>query len=420
MSEVSTDLSEDILLPALPEHIVPKRAEFAPWHKVRKQFIREKQWNFHAVNFARRFLNHCLQPLPADWDDSERQENAAEIPEEIRVDRPLNCLVIPGDDILDIRSLWKDSRELNCWIRYLGFNHGQGSDQLETRVHIANNEVTSLQGIGSDSRVLHDAFQSVARTNSQAYAYIRNYGPFHVVNLDLCDSLFPTVSGSLGTYFSALHKLLEYQMHNQTTPWLLFITTEVAPREADPALLHQFCKATRENCNLYAEFAQRLLDLLPDTAFPAASDVVDSSGLSEEELVRLFGVALGKVLLNIAKTSQPQWRVEMLTSYKYTINPQKAVSMLSLAYQFRLVTVPPSDPVGISTAQLKPAGSFDELPLALKIVARVETIRDVDDLLAEDSGLRSQLTQASADLLSSAGYDRDEYLQWVANGEGEN
>ena len=128
-------------------------------------------------------------------------EPAAEIPEAIRIERPLRCLVVPGDDLLDVRSLWQSLRPYNCYMRYLGFNEGHGSKQIDTRVHVANNEVTSLDKVARDSQVLHGPFQSIASENSQAYQYLKEYGPFHVVNLDICDSLFPTTANNATRLF---------------------------------------------------------------------------------------------------------------------------------------------------------------------------------------------------------------------------
>ncbi|MEK6259916.1 MAG: hypothetical protein AABP62_14950 [Planctomycetota bacterium] len=404
-----------------PEHVVPQRAAFAPWHKVRKQFIRQRQWNWLILKLAKRYLKAHLQEERADWsvaEDDTDAEDSQEVPESVQLERPLRFLVIPGDDLLDVRSLCNEANSLSFFIRYLGFNDGHGSDELRTRLHIANNQVTSFARVAKDSLVLHDRFQEIAKPNSQAHGYLKRYGPFHVVNLDLCDSLFPTITGHLEDYFSALHRLIEYQMANQTTPWLLFITTEVAPREVDPVLLTRFCKPTRDNCDMHSQFAAELSRLLPAALLPLESPVIDATNLTEEEMAQLFGIALSKTLLGFAKTASPQWKVEMLTSHKYTVNQELHVSMLSLAYQFRPITSPPLDPTGISAAELVLPSPFDELGFALKMISAVERISDVDSLLIADPALRDEILNSSADLLASAGYDRQRYVAWVNEGEG--
>ncbi len=417
-----SDLADDIVQGAVPQHVAPSRDEFMPWHKVRKQFIRARQWNELIVRMVERYLKLDLQHEHGDWsveeDESDAVERASEVPESIRFDRPLRCLVIPGDDLLDLRSLWNDLRSHRCYIRYLGFNQAQGSGQPGTRVHVANNEVTSLEGVLPDSLVLQDRFQSIKSQRAKAYHYLREYGPFHVVNLDLCDSLFPTKANVATDYFDAIHRLAEYQMNHQTTPWLLFITTQVEPAVVSDPELQKLCRPMRQNCNNHENFAARLGTLLPRDALRSEDVAVDISKLADEDMVRLFGVALGKFLISLAASAHPTWAVQMLRSHRYGIKREPRVDMLSFAFQFRRRFSPPVDLTGLSTVQVKVPKFPDELECAVKLVAAVENITDVDELLGRDDRLRAQMETASADLLEAAGYDRDKYLAWVRMGEG--
>ena len=186
MNDEPSDLSDDIV-PDQPRHSDFAR-NFAPWHKVRKEYVRKEQWN--------KFINRSIE---RHWKLS-------------LTSKPLQCLVIPGDDLLDIRSLHRDTAESACSIRYLGFNSGHGSDNEGTRVYISHNDVTSLDRVADDSYVVHGPFQSVGNQQSQAYRHVKQYGPFHVVNLDLCDSLFPNEDGDVEAYFKGLHGIAAYQM----------------------------------------------------------------------------------------------------------------------------------------------------------------------------------------------------------------
>lgn len=417
----SSDLADEIVQDVLPQHIAPPRIEFEPWHKVRKQFIRERQWNELIVRMVKRYLNSELQHEYVDWsleEESSAAEGASEVPESIRIDRPLRCLVIPGDDLLDIRSLWNVLRPHQCFIRYLGFNQGQGSEEPGTRVHVANNEVTSLERVVRDSLVLRDRFQSIRSQRSKAYQYLREYGPFHVVNLDLCDSLFPTTTGAATDYISAMHRLAEYQMGHQTTPWLLFITTQVEPAAVSDPDLQILCKPLRRNCDNHNDFAASLGNLVPAAAIQSADSNVDISNLDDEAIIRIFGVALGKFLISLAASAHPNWAVQMLKSHRYGIKREPRVDMLSLAFQFRRRFSPPIDLTGLSTVDVAVPTFPSELDCAGKLIVAVGNITDVDELLQHDDGLRTQMKTASADLLEAAGYDREEYLAWVHEGEG--
>jgi hypothetical protein len=297
-------------------------------------------------------------------------------------------------------------------MRYLGFNSSQGSITEGTRVYVANNEVTSLSRVATDSQVLRDRFQSIANQTSPAYHYLRQYGPFHVVNLDLCDSLFPTTAGERNDYYNALHRLAEYQMKNQPTPWLLFITTQVEPASVRKSEFDKMCEPTRHNCETYSDFSQRLNDMVPLAAFQAGRSGVDITKLSEEQMIRLFGVGLGKWLMQLANSASPQWFVDAQPCYRYGIREDPHVEMLSFAFLFRPNFQPPIAAAGLSSLEINRREPPTELASALKLISMIEQLVDVDDLLSSDDELRDVLESASADLLAAAGYDREKYLRW--------
>jgi len=415
-----SDLADNILPSDRPTHLAPLRHDFRPWHKVRKQYVRQEQWNELTARMVKRYLKAHLQNEAADWsldEDPAADPAVSDVPESVRLDRPLRCLVIPGDDLLDIRSLWEYLQPLGCYIRYLGFNESHGSDQIGTRIHIANNEVTSLSRVAHDSHVLADRFQAIVSHQSQAYRLLREYGPYHVVNLDLCDSLFPTAPGDPSRYLSALHRLAEYQMMYQTTPWLLFVTSQVEPAAACTPELQKLCQPITINCQSHPVFAPRLGTLFRLNPYTVETNTLDISSLDDEEMVRIFGLALGKWLISLSMSCSPSWIAQMLTSHRYCIKATPRVEMLSLAFQFRPKHLPPRDPTGLSTAQMNVPTFPTELDSATKLIEAVERIRDVDELLNADAELWETVLCSSADLLESAGYDRDSYLAWVAAGE---
>ena len=408
----SSDLSGDIVPDEEPKHSKSIR-EFAPWHKVRKEYVRREQWNKFIIRYAVKYLKKELQDAESDSEWSVDDE--VEIPESVEIDRPLKCLVIPGDDLLDIRSLHRDTESIQCYIRYLGFNQSHGSEQTDTRVHVAHNDVTSSKRVSNDSIVLHDAFQLVGNKKSQAYRYVKQLGPFHVVNLDLCDSLFPNTEGDIQAYLTGLHSIAEYQMKEMSAPWLLFLTTEVAPNEIDADQFDKLCGPTKSNLQ-HASFEELLFQLIPEGTI-SSDKQVDLTLLNETQLVDLFGVAIGKALLSFCSSAGQTWKVEMRGSHVYSINPDKNVSMLSLAFQFTPIPQPPLDGTGLSKLELANPKPFNEAELATKLVRSVQKISDVDSILEKDQELHSVLLNSSADLLQAAGYDRDDYVRWVEDGE---
>src|SRR5260221_7542665 len=122
MSEGGSDFVDDIVPKELPQHVLLRR-DFKPWHRVRKQFIRERQWNQQISRFVDRHLARDLQTEENQWSVSTDSGSgvAAAVPETVRIDRPLRCLVIPGDDFLDVRSMWHKLLGRNWFIEFLGF-----------------------------------------------------------------------------------------------------------------------------------------------------------------------------------------------------------------------------------------------------------------------------------------------------------
>jgi hypothetical protein len=251
-----------------------------------------------------------------------------------------------------------------------------------------------------------------------AYRYLKEYGPYHVVNLDLCGSMFPNTVKSSQDYFDALHQLLTYQFGHQRHEWLLFITTMVEPSVLDRNGLEKLCGPTRKNFDANKDFVDQIGKILPLQAFQSADFTVSLSELNEEQLVQLFGVALGKWILALCQTARPQWTVAMRRSFRYQVNKEKGAVMLSLAFELKPNITPPVDAAGVSTLETSSKKFPGESECAVKLAASVANIHDVDDLLAADGNLWKQLRDAQASLLESAGYDRTAYIKWTDEGEG--
>jgi hypothetical protein len=271
--------------------------------------------------------------------------------------------------------------------------------------------------VARDSVVIADRFQSLASQQSQAYRYLKEYGPFDVVNLDICDTLFPTRSGDPSKYYAALHRLAIYQMKYQTTPWLLFVTTQVEPQEVNLDGTASLWRPLRRNWNDHPAFQEKLRLLVPSGVFDPKNTGIDISGLKEEHFVPIFGIALGKWLASLGSTANPVWSMRLMTSYRYEIVPQRRAEMLSLAFQFQPRHTPPIDRDALSTIQMEVPKVPSELECALQIIGQVQKLLDADEVLRNDSALRMQMLNESADLLELAGFDRDKYLEWVKNDE---
>jgi hypothetical protein len=388
---------------------------------VRKQFIRERQWNHEIFHLAQR-LRRELQQKESEWGSelSKGEASAEEIPETVRVERPLRCFMLPGEELLDIRCLWEKLQSEGCYLRFLGFNSGMGSEEKRREMAVNESAVTQLAKVCKDSHVAADTFQDIARKNTQAYRLFRQYGPYDVVNLDMCDSLVPRGVGDETTAnYSALHGVLVHQLEHQKSSWLLFATTQVDRASANQAEINRLADSTRHNCDEHIEFAQALGELIPDAAFRGTAHAFDISHLDGSALVRVFGVVLGKWLMDALGSASPRCSVKLLSSYRYVIRQDMGVEMLSLGFLITPHYAPPVDQTGTSALQLDPRPFPSELQTGLSFVEVAHRIRDVDDVLRNDPTLREELAHTQADMLAAAGYDREAYLRWVAEGEQE-
>lgn len=408
MNVQDSDIADGIVPEKKPEHIAAPRSTFLPWHKVRKQFIRRNQWNELTVRNVNDRWRRDLDKPSAITEEKMSAMHAM---------RPLRCLMIPGDDLLDMRALWNEISPLDCFIYYLGFNESHGSHDIGTDVHVANNVVTSLAGVLPNSQVLQDRFESITSDSSLAYRYLRDYGPYHIVNLDLCGSMFPNTEKQVTPYFDALLRLLKYQFETQKLNWLLFITTQVKPSAMDHELMQKLCKPTRENCDVHSAFTDKMADFFPHLSLKHETFNINLEGLSDIQIVRLFGVALGKWLLRLGQSPSPKWTVAMRRSFQYTINEEKGAIMLSLAFEMTPNLSPPVDASGMSSLAFFTRDFPTEVACAIKLVDSVTEISDVDAKLVADATLKNTLLHEAADLMESAGYDREKYVQWVTDGE---
>lgn len=417
-----SDLADDIVQGEVPKHLPPPgapRTEFKAWHRVRKHFIRERQWN-HEINHLAQRRRRVLQTDESEWGDhlSDGGVSDDELPEDVRISRPLRLLVLPGDDLLDVRSLWGKLHPQGCYLQFLGFNSSLSSVERQNRMAVTESAVTQLNKICKRSHVSSDRFQDIARENSKAYRGFREYGPYDVVNLDLCDSLVPRGRPQeTEDYYSAIHQLLNYQLNHQTEPWLLFVTTQVDRDTVDQSAIDRLAKPMRRNCDQHTEFAEELDSIVPSDSFKSTAYQFDLSHVDQTQLVGVFGVILGKWLVDTLGSASPPCSVTLLRSYRYVIHKDKNVQMLSLGFLIKPHRSPPVDPSGLSRLKPKISEFPSELDTALGILTIAKEIKDVDELLREDPDAHSSLAEGQADLLAAAGYDRDAYLNWVAEGE---
>jgi hypothetical protein len=303
--------------------------------------------------------------------------------------------------MLDIRSLWHALGSTNCHLKFLGFNTAADT-------HVAEHEVRSLGRVAADSKVLPDAFQSIAKTMHPAHQELYAYGPFDVVNLDFCDSLLPDQEDdiALKQYYDALYQLIWFQIRKRTEPWLLFLTTRL-----DQGQIHQEGSATMvgqpltDNCTTHQDFLSEFKKLVPG-GYPTAEPFPLLTSMPMGQLTKCYGVMLGKWLMKMGQDGTLKWEVELLTSYSYVSDPGGGATMLSLAYRFTRREVPPQNP----SRDSGPRNQEDwEKERALNMIRDANRISDVEVILRNDDAKREEIRASSVRLMVEAGYPEAEY-----------
>ncbi|WP_296739711.1 hypothetical protein [Mesorhizobium sp.] len=379
----SEDLTDDIVSVSGYAFSVPPKKEFKPWHRPRKQFVRNDQWLFYVTELV-----------------SERSP----------FDGPLTYFGLPGADLLDIRFFDKMvCDQNNVKLRFLGFDLGAAPDsETASEFIISRDEVSKLASIDPQSDVIAHDIRELSNEDSIAWQKTLEYGPYDVVNLDLCDGITKEEGGNINdTYYNAVSRLLTVQSRRKS-PWLLFLTTRVGKRHIHDDALEKLCRLYLKNladCAPFREQSKAKFSIENETGFDLAKS--DDQGLQ-----RIVLTGLCKWLLGLTLGQQPPTVMEVKSLFGYRVRQgASAEDMVSIAIRFQPTHVPPNDPIQLAVAK---AAAPDECVLAEKAAVRVSTLVDVDDVLASDPNVRSEMTEAMCSLLESARYDINAYRKWAA------
>ena len=356
---------------------------FLAWHRPRKQFVRHHQWCEQ--------IEKLLPEIQADGGT-------------------LKYLGLPGVDLLDLRYFHDHvclPRQIQ--LKFLGFNSSANPrSDAQTELNISLHEVRKLAFVDPISEVIGDNFCLIANESSMAWDKTKQFGPYDVINLDLCDGFGAHEPGMLeDTHYNAVSRLLSLQARKKN-PWLLFITTRTGQEHVHPDVLEKFIQ----------KFINNLRDCQP---FQGAS--VDNFAIADEAALRVaadssrgvstvFLTGLCKWLLGLAIGHASKIEVKSVIGYRVVPDTEHE-DLVSIALKFEPTLVPALDTLGL--ANLQPIAPNDECVLATKALKRVAKCVDADAMLAENEELNREMTKATADLLELARYNVHEYHIWLSN-----
>ena len=375
----------DGIAPKGVSHEIPvAEKKFRGWHKPRKQLVRREQW-----------LSEISTLLP-----------------QLRLDgKVLRYLTLPGEDMFDVRLLAQFCKEKKLTLKPLGFDEARSS---QTEVNISSNEVSSEIEPGSII-VVPDNISVLKNNSSQGFMYIKEKGPFDVINLDLCGSISCIDHPD---NHQVLNNLCEYQVNNRREPWLLFITTRAEYEQVNLDHLPSYLQRLKENALSSSDFLDRLVKITSFNALEYEAGAIPNDYVEENEgscFVKLFAIGLAKWLLKLMIEGFNKWSLEMLDSYWYRVEdnqtPRSFPNMLSLAFKFSPVDVTLFDSSGLATSN--PSLKVNEESLALAILEKLDGLIDLDRKIDGDGSLYNDLLKESVALLKAARYPIDQYVEWA-------
>lgn len=388
MTPNNDDLTSDIVGASTYEDpITPLRKQFKPWHKPRKQFVREKQW--------RRYID-LLLPLI-----NSRVSQCG---------RPLSYLGLPGTDLLDIRFFLETvCVPNNLGFRFLGFNTAaQPKSKENSELNVSLDEMRKHRLVDEASDVISDDFRSIGNPNSIAYRCVHNADTFDVVNLDLCDGFAIDPPKVDGTLYKAMNMLVTSQAR-RSTPWLFLLTTKVARPDIHDEALEMLLERYLRNLSDGEEFRGASAEHLSiGTEAEMRETIQSGKGLAD-----VFLTGLCKWLFGFVVGQAPPCKAKLENIVGYNVGGGETMDLVSLAIRFTPLNLPSPDPGGLSGGSPEPP---KECELASRLPGPITNRADVDGLLAEESGLFQEMVNAQAVLLEQARYNTDEYRAWVRGG----
>ena len=180
----SDDLSDDIVGAENYEYAAPAKKPFLPWHRPRKQFVRNDQWLY--------YINQLIR-------------------ERKGTDKRLTYFGLPGVDLLDIRYFCSAACEPNdIKLRFLGFEKdARPTSDGQFEFNISYDEVSKTPSFDPEFEIIPDDFRELVNEDLIAWQKTLEYGPYDVVNLDLCDGVGSNPPDEINeTYYNAISKLI--------------------------------------------------------------------------------------------------------------------------------------------------------------------------------------------------------------------
>lgn len=376
------------------------KKKFLPWHKPRKQYIRNNQWNAITASL----IDHlCLKDKR----------------------RSLQYLSLPGSDLLDVRALYSVCAEKEVHLKFVGLNEIKADDKESIMDQLISvNELRGLHYIDPSSDVYEDQLERLCVNKSIAQEQIiKPSTSYDVINIDLCSSMLESPpQDKQSNYYEALFKLLRHQADNRTEDWLFFVTTRTNKDMVHDGAFRQFVqvlekifdldKIVYDKCNELKIFSE---DVLIDRR-------INIEKIDPVSYNNLVSAGIGKWVLSALADRPPAHKSKMLSLFGYNVFQQAdgPCDMMSFGFWCKHIPNKAVDAFGLAGGGVNLNAEDVDIAISkarVKVIESVSKVVDVDLRMSSDEVFEEMLEMSSR-LMKSARYDVDSYIRWAREDHG--
>lgn len=301
-SESSLNLA-DIFSETSYSQPVRARREFAPWHRPRKQVVRQIQWGSEI-----------------EWLLNRKS------PEDLS----LRYLGLPGADLLDIRYFYgRFCRGGEHYLTFLGFDESaRPGSTYRDALNVSLNEVRRFDHIDERSDVVGDDFRRLSDDQSIAWELAQRLGPFDVINLDLCGYMTHDEPAIDPNYYNAIYQLCGLQQR-QRGPWSLLLTSRLDQVNFANETLDKLLDALKSNLDRCEDFAVEF-----DACFGALHYTVEQAkAWDAATFFKAMSVAIAKWFLVMAQAMRNVLSISSVAGYQI-YKDARYLDMVSIVLRF--------------------------------------------------------------------------------------
>ena len=381
--EPDRQIADDVLPAQIDDLAVPaKLVSLLPWHRPRKQLVRERQWLY--------FSGHLIG----------REKGEPSLPHPLTGDPEVRYLTLPGIDYLDVRQLAEVCRELGCCLTSTGFQSGGEGNPQVARAQMREKSLIDAGHITAKSYTFARQFEDITHPNSQAYRVLKRRGPFHIVNIDACGSIAAPAADHGHRLIDAIYRIVELQLQFATGRWLLFVTADARPDSVAKETLDRLCNAVFANADVNEDFRERATPLLDPREADIRAAVERASERAGEAFLRLFSLGVAKWLLDMARGKE--WDMQTHHPYCYSTMPPPdgTPSMACLAFEF--LPPPPGLQDRFGVARAKPAPDPQREDTSVRAATKIVEMTNADARIKSDEALRILMTKNLRKLLEES------------------